>query len=207
MKLVDLTCTGCGANVKVDPSLKVANCTVCGKQMLIEHSGEFGAGYDREMGRIQAQREVEEQWKAEREENLRLVAQAEKERRQKKEMDRIKKQLRKICVAEGIICILLFISTFVLPGEGGNAWIRIPTSFIQLALIAAVTLFFSKDRYFGQIILACLICAVLSIACSFYAKAIVFYVVFNIIKLIWMIRVERVKYSWQEIVSSVKPKK
>ena len=35
MKLVDMTCTGCGANVTVDSAVKVATCTVCGKQMLI----------------------------------------------------------------------------------------------------------------------------------------------------------------------------
>ena len=55
MKLVDMTCTGCGANVTVDSALKVATCTVCGKKMLISRSGEYGAGYDREMGRIQSQ--------------------------------------------------------------------------------------------------------------------------------------------------------
>ena len=71
MKLVDMTCTGCGANVQVDAAVKVATCTVCGKQMLISHSGEYGAGYEAEMGRIQAQRDAEESWKREREERIR----------------------------------------------------------------------------------------------------------------------------------------
>ena len=65
MKLVDMTCTGCGANVTVDSAVKVATCTVCGKQMLISRSGDYGEGYDREIGRIQAQRDMEETWKKE----------------------------------------------------------------------------------------------------------------------------------------------
>ena len=103
MKLVDMTCTGCGANVTVDSALKVATCTVCGKKMLISRDGEYGAGYDREMGRIQAQLDMEQAWKEEREEKLRKEEEERRRRQEQAEMDRIRHQLNKICIAEAVI--------------------------------------------------------------------------------------------------------
>ena len=113
MKLIDMTCTGCGANVTVDSALKVATCTVCGKKMLISRSGEYGAGYDREMGRIQAQLDMEQAWKEEREEKLRKEEEEKKRRMEQAEMDRIRHQLNKICIAEAVICFLFLASPIV----------------------------------------------------------------------------------------------
>ncbi len=203
MKLVDMTCTGCGANVQVDAAVKVATCTVCGKQMLISHSGEFGAGYEQEMGRIQAQRDAEENWKKEREERIRQKEEEKKRAAQQKEMDRIRRQLNKVCIAEMIICFLFLISPIVVRDGVSVTWIRFGAAFIQLGLIAAIAYFFSKDKYFGPIVLACGICAVLSLATTFFASVVVWFLIFNIIKLIFMMRIERVRYSWKEIWEQV----
>ncbi len=207
MKLVDMTCTGCGANVTVDPALKVATCTICGKQMLISHSGEFGEGYDREMGRIQAQRDMEAGWKQEREEKLRREEEEKKRKAEQQEMDRIRRQLNKICIAESIICIVFMLSPIVVNDGVSVTWIRFGAAFVQLALIALVTFFFTKDKYFGKVVLACVICAILSIGTTFLASAVIWFVIFNFIKLIWMMRVERVRYSWKEIAGQVVGKK
>ena len=71
MKLVDMTCPGCGANLRAQPEDRVTVCASCGKQVMLVHTGEYGEGYDREMGRIQAQRDVEAKWKEEREASIR----------------------------------------------------------------------------------------------------------------------------------------
>ncbi|MBR5974808.1 MAG: hypothetical protein IK020_06450 [Clostridiales bacterium] len=203
MKLVDMTCTGCGANVQVDAAVKVATCTVCGKQMLISHSGEYGAGYEAEMGRIQAQRDAEEAWKREREERIRKEQEEKKRAAEQKEMDRIRRQLTKVCIAETIICFLFLISPLVVKDGVSATWIRFGAAFIQLGLLAAITFFFTKDKYFGPVVLACLICSVLSFATTFLASAVVWFLIFNVIKLIFMMRIERVRYSWNEILHQV----
>lgn len=207
MKLVDLTCTGCGANVKVDPSLRTVTCSVCGKQMLIQHTGEFGEGYDREMGRIQAQRDTEEQWKREREEKIRLEEEAKKRQQEQKEMQRIHKQLHKIELVESVICVLFMISPFFLDVSFGNGCLRVVAGFVQLGLVAAMTFLYTKDRCFAPIVLACLACAVASSVSMCFVLSLVWFLVFNLLKLIWMIRIERVRYSWKEIMGRMKPKK
>lgn len=207
MKLVDMTCTGCGANVTVDSALKVATCTVCGKKMLISRDGEYGAGYDREMGRIQAQLDMEQAWKEEREEKLRKEEEERRRRQEQAEMDRIRHQLNKICIAEAVICFLFLASPIVLSDSVTQGWIRFFAGFVQLGLIAFVTLFFTKDKYFGKIVLSCLLCAVLTVVTTFFASAVIWFVIFNVIKLIWMMRVERVRYSWKEIAGQVVGKK
>ena len=201
MKLVDMSCPGCGANMKIQPENRTAVCSVCGKNVWIELSGEYAEGYDREMGRIQAQRDTEAKWKQEREEAIRQRELEEKLRKEKAEKDRIKKQLQYVCIAESVICVLFALYSFLGDVTFTQKCIRMPASFIQLALIAAVSLFFTKDRYFRQIMLACLICGVLSAFSVIYSGAMIWFVVFNVIKLIFMIRVERVSYSWKDIVS------
>ena len=205
MKLVDLTCTGCGANVKVQPDRRTAICSVCGKEMLIEPSGEFGEGYAREMGRIQAQRDTEALWKKEREALLLKKEQEEQQRIQQIKKSRINKGLKYICLVETVICFLFFLSGFI-GGDLSKRWIRIPASFIQLALIAAITFFFTKDKYFWQIMLACAILAVASIVTTAFVWPFFLFVIFNFIKLIFMMRVERVSYSWKEIFAFKKGK-
>ena len=166
-------------------------------------SGEFGAGYEREMGRIQAQRDAEETWKREREERIRNEQEAKKRAAEQKEMDRIRKQLTKVCIAETIICFLFLISPIVVKDGVSVTWIRFGAGFIQLGLVAAIAFFFTKDKYYGPLVLACLICSVLSLATTFFASVVVWFLIFNVIKLIFMMRIERVRYSWNEIVNQV----
>ncbi|MBP5416214.1 MAG: hypothetical protein J6Y58_01685 [Clostridiales bacterium] len=200
MKLVDMTCTGCGANVTVDPAVKVATCNICGKQMLISRSGEFGEGYDREMGRIQAQRDMEEEWKKEREEKLRLIEEEKKRKAEQQKMDHIRKQLNIVCLAESIICLLFMGSPLVINDGIATSWIRFGSGFVQLGLVSVVTFFFTKDEYYGKVILACIFCALLSVGTSFFSGSILCFVAFNAIKLTWMMRVEKVRYSWKDIL-------
>lgn len=204
MKLVDLTCPGCGANVKVDSNLKTANCTVCGKQMLIAHSGEFGEGYDREMGRLQAIRDSEEQWQKEREEKIRLEEEEKKRREEEFRKNELKRKLKVICIAETVFCFMMFISAFSEKIGVIDRNLRIPGSFIQLALVAAVVFLASKDKLFTWITLACVICTILSLATTLLSTAFVFFLLFNAAKLFFLFRVELVSHSWNEIIHSVK---
>lgn len=199
MKLVDMTCTGCGANVTVDSAVKVATCTVCGKQMLISRSGEFGEGYDREMGRIQAQRDMEDEWKKEREEKIRLQEEAKKKKEQQQKIDHIRKQLNVVCIAESIICLFFMVSPVIIKDAISASSIRFGAGFVQLGLVSVVTFFFTKDEYYGKVILASVICALLSIGTSFFSNSVICFVLFNIVKLTWMMRVEKVRYSWKDI--------
>lgn len=207
MKLVDMTCTGCGANVTVDSALKVATCNICGKQMLISHSGEFGEGYDREMGRIQAQRDMEDAWKKEREEKIRLKEEEKKRKEEQQKMDHIRKQLNVVCIAESIICLLFMGSPVFLNETPSISWINFGSGFVQLGLVSVITFFFTKDEYYGKVILACLICAILSVGTSFFSNSVILFIVFNVIKLTWMMRVEKVRYSWKDILRQIVGKK
>lgn len=200
MKLVDMTCTGCGANVTVDSAVKVATCTVCGKQMLISRSGDFGEGYDRELGRIQAQRDMEEEWKKEREEKLRLIEEEKKRKAEQQKMDHIRKQLNIVCIIESVICFLFMGSPLVINDGIATSWIRFGSGFVQLGLVSVVSLFFTKDEYYRKVILACIICALLSVGTSCFSGSILCFVAFNAIKLTWMMRVEKVRYSWKDIL-------
>jgi len=207
MKLVDLACPGCGANLKVQPDERVAVCSVCGKQVMLVHTGEFGEGYDREMGRIQAQRDVEAKWKAEREEIIKQQELQKRQRLEREEKDRIKKQLRNICIVEAAVCVLFFVLSLMYDGPVFQKYLRMPASFIQLALISLICLFFTKDRYYKQITLACIICTIAGLVSSFFANALIWVVLFNVIKLIWMIRIEKVSNSWSELISFTKGSK
>ncbi len=207
MKLIDLTCTGCGANVKVDPSLKTVTCTVCGKQMMIAHTGEFGEGYDREMGRIQAQRDTEEQWKKEREEKIRIAEEAKKAQHEQQEMKRIHKQLNKIVLLESVICVVFMLSPLFLDMNIRKGCLRVVAGFVQLALIAFMTLFYTKDRYFVPIVVSCVVCAILSSVSMCFVLSCVWFLAFNLLKLIWMMRIEHVRSSWKDIIGSFRPKK
>lgn len=201
MKLVDMTCPGCGANLRAKPEDRVAVCASCGKQVMLVHTGEYGEGYDREMGRIQAQRDVEAKWKEEREASIRQRELDKKLLREKQEKDRIKKQLKCICGVEAVICVLFFIVSLLYDGPIFQKYIRMPASFIQLALIAAICLFFTKDKYYKQIVLACILCAVVGCVTTFFSVTLIWVVLFNLLKLIWMIRIERVSSSWRDIFS------
>lgn len=68
MKLIDLTCSKCGAQLKVNQDLKKCMCQYCGNEMLIDnktvhHSLDngFDFGYQAELGRIKAQQDMERQ--------------------------------------------------------------------------------------------------------------------------------------------------
>lgn len=62
MKLIDLTCNKCGAQLKANADLKKCSCNYCGNEMLIDDEvihhqidNAFDAGYQAEIGRQQAQ--------------------------------------------------------------------------------------------------------------------------------------------------------
>ena len=207
MKLVDLTCTGCGANVKVDPSLQKVTCTMCGKEMLISRSGAYGEGYDREMGRIQAQKDVEETWKREREEKIRLQEEEKKRKEQKQQMDHIRKQLNIIMIMEAVICVAFLLSPLFVDSAFAHSVARIVAGFVQLGLVASVTFLFTKDRYFTPVVLACLICAVISGVSGVFLPSLLWFLLFNFLKLIWMMRIEHVRYSYKEIFTHLLPGK
>ena len=61
MKLIDLTCSKCGAQLKVNSDLKKCMCQFCGNEMLIDDEvlhhkidNAFQAGYEAELGRQKA---------------------------------------------------------------------------------------------------------------------------------------------------------
>lgn len=65
MKLIDLTCSKCGAQLKINSTLKKCMCQYCGNEMLIDdevihHNLEngFNFGYQAELGRIRAQQDA-----------------------------------------------------------------------------------------------------------------------------------------------------
>lgn len=62
MKLIDLTCNKCGAQLKVNAELSKCMCQYCGNEMLIDQEvihhkidNAFDAGYQAELGRMKAQ--------------------------------------------------------------------------------------------------------------------------------------------------------
>lgn len=97
MQLIDLTCSSCGAVMKVNAELKQCACNFCGKVMFIteeiqkhEFVNGYTYGYDLEKGRLQAQEDYkleQERKEIERKEKERLEAlrRAEEEARRLKE--------------------------------------------------------------------------------------------------------------------------
>ena len=64
MKLVNLVCPGCGAQMQVKPGGKEAVCEYCGQRMLIEEEqSKEQAAYERKMGVLRANQEMEEERK------------------------------------------------------------------------------------------------------------------------------------------------
>lgn len=68
MRIVDTTCTKCGANLHIDADRKTAFCEYCGAQLLIDDEVQHlqidnaeRAGYAFEKGRQRAQNEVQAQ--------------------------------------------------------------------------------------------------------------------------------------------------
>lgn len=66
MKLIDLTCTKCGAQLKVNADLKKCMCQYCGNEMLIDdevihHQIDNGIqlGYEQELGRQKFKEQLE----------------------------------------------------------------------------------------------------------------------------------------------------
>ena len=68
MRIVDTTCTNCGANIHIDADRKTAFCEYCGAQLLIDDEVQHlqidnaeSAGYAFEKGRQRAQNEAQVQ--------------------------------------------------------------------------------------------------------------------------------------------------
>ena len=72
MKIIDLTCPHCGANLKVDSSATEYTCEYCGSKVLLDNGGASKqtvdnaeeSGYQFEKGRIRAQREAARQYQS-----------------------------------------------------------------------------------------------------------------------------------------------
>lgn len=72
MKIVDLTCPHCGANLKVDSSATEYTCEYCGSKVLLDNGSASKltvdnaeeSGYQFEKGRIRAQREAARQYRS-----------------------------------------------------------------------------------------------------------------------------------------------
>lgn len=98
MQLIDLTCSSCGAVMKVNAELKQCACNFCGKVMYIteevqkhEFVNGYTYGYDLEKGRLQAQEDYkleQERKELERKEKERLEA----ERRATEEAKRVREE-------------------------------------------------------------------------------------------------------------------
>lgn len=67
MKIIDTTCPSCGATMKVNNQLKIVNCNYCGKELMLmddvqkhEIANGYQLGYEQEMGRQQALKDIKE---------------------------------------------------------------------------------------------------------------------------------------------------
>ena len=91
MKLIELKCPACGAEMKVNPDLDRVICIYCGKEMLVDNgktelviANGFDYGYEQEMGRLKAQEDFRlEQQRLEEEEK----EEAERQLREKQERE------------------------------------------------------------------------------------------------------------------------
>lgn len=90
MKLIELTCNKCGAELKVNADLKKCMCQYCGNEMLIDDEiihhqidNAYDAGYQAEMGRQQAIKDIEKQ--KQQEIIAQQMKQQEEQRRQQEE--------------------------------------------------------------------------------------------------------------------------
>lgn len=77
MRLVDINCSKCNGQMKVNPDLKKCICIYCGNEMYIDdeivhHRIEngFSFGYEQEMGRLKAQEDYRLQKEKERQDEL-----------------------------------------------------------------------------------------------------------------------------------------
>lgn len=100
MKLIDITCSNCGAEMKVNSELNQCTCNYCGKQMLIddeiqkhEFVNGYSYGYDLEKGRLQAQEDFK--LEQERRENERIEKERKDAEKRAAEEEKRKKQERK----------------------------------------------------------------------------------------------------------------
>ena len=158
MKLIDLKCPACGAEMKVNPDLKRLICVYCGKEMLVDDGvtrlvieNGFDYGYEQEMGRLKAQEDYElEQQKLEAERQT----EAERKYREKLEQDQEKRKAEKLkrkaqwkpwfigAVATGAFGLFMmafggFINAFGIIG-------------LILVIVAFCTGYFAYGRIFGQ---------------------------------------------------------
>jgi DNA-directed RNA polymerase subunit RPC12/RpoP len=93
MRLIDLRCPSCGAEMKVNPDLEKIICIYCGKEMLVDPEvsqvhivNGFDYGYEQERGRLRAQEDfrLEQMMREERE---RLEAEERKRQEEKRKLE------------------------------------------------------------------------------------------------------------------------
>lgn len=68
MKMIDLSCTKCGATLQINPELSKCICQYCGNEMLIDEeiqqseiTNGFDLGYQAELGRQKAMADIEKE--------------------------------------------------------------------------------------------------------------------------------------------------
>lgn len=100
MRLIDLKCSNCGAELKVNAELKQCVCNYCGKAMLVDDEVQkhefingYTYGYDLEKGKLQAQedfrleqekRELERKKQEKIEEEKRIAEEARRKKEEQK---------------------------------------------------------------------------------------------------------------------------
>ena len=95
MKLIDLTCSKCGATLQINPELSKCMCQYCGNEMLIDNEVQhhsldngFEFGYQAELGRIHAQQDfIKEQKEKERQEQIAKQKELEKHKLEQKRLE------------------------------------------------------------------------------------------------------------------------
>lgn len=95
MKLIDLTCSKCGATLQVNPELTKCMCQYCGNEMLIDNEVQhhsldngFEFGYQAELGRIHARQDfIKEQKERERQEQIAKQKELEKHKLEQKRLE------------------------------------------------------------------------------------------------------------------------
>lgn len=122
MKLIDLKCSNCGAEMKVNSELERCTCNYCGKQMLIddeiqkhEFVNGYRYGYDLEKGRLQAQEDFKDEQirrEAERKELERIEAERYAAMAAKRKKDELMKEMIKWAKVSGGILLVGIIFLF-----------------------------------------------------------------------------------------------
>ncbi|MBR4779990.1 MAG: hypothetical protein IK014_01370 [Lachnospiraceae bacterium] len=158
MKLIELKCPACGAEMKVNSDINRVICVYCGKEMLVDNgvtelviANGYDYGYEQEMGRLKAQEDfrIEQQKREdeEKEEAERLLKEKQEQEIQHLEEEKARKKKKWVpwfwsTVILGAVGLLL-----VALGGFTNAASIVG---IVIVIVAFCTAYFVYGRIFGQ---------------------------------------------------------